>query len=631
MFPACTRICLWWWLSDAVLLAAPVHAFTGIESGLLLFEQFNQQLGRPADPSVTTDDAPTQSTASSEAWLEVKSGAYATIAVPPRLSSTSGTISFWARPLWKESSDQSHPLLSMRWDDSRLGYLVLSHGWWEPAGAGRLYFILNNQESIHCSTPRSMKPDAWTMVTATWTSGSRGFCRLYLDGDQVAENRRAFSGGAEPSGPLYLGSDLGSTDRRNRTAHFLIDDLALFERGLSDREVFAAYANHQKAASFTGEEKWRWLDDGLKLPREPRRDPEGRILENRVIFDEDLRWAQSKEATITILDRIKAAGFNVYVPCVWHGNGTYYPSPLAQPDPRLVPLIATGHDPLSFLIDQAHRRGIEVHPWFTVMKRETDWRPGWYDDGTPEGAYNVHNPDFRRFIVDLMLDIVRRYDVDGVNLDYIRTMGICSSPGCRADYERVTGASYWPDYALRAVNGSARERIQRWQDEAVADIVKSFSSQAKRIRPGLVLSVDGHPHVRQAVRPLEGRDEVRWVNAGWVDVVFNMDYRPVIDVLNADAVRRELIRPESMIVLFGNYDRRDGVAIARDGARVAKYAEFARRRWPSSGIAFYLYNRLSDEQVRALKDGPFREEALPAWSLSPAQAHRNGERVDPGP
>jgi len=46
---------------------------------------------------------------------------------------------------------------------------------------------------------------------------------------------------------------------------------------------------------------------------------------------------------------------------------------------------------------------------------------------------------------------------------------------------------------------------------------------------------------------------------------------------------------------------------------VAKYASYAQRRWPSSGVGFYIYGQMTDEQAAALRGGPFKEEAVPAW------------------
>ena len=96
-----------------------------------------------------------------------------------------------------------------------------------------------------------------------------------------------------------------------------------------------------------------------------------------------------------------------------------------------------------------------------------------------------------------------------------------------------------------------------------------------------------------------------------------MDYRETIDYRTIDAVRKDLLRPEQLMVLFGNYDRLDKTApaVPRTGVLVAKYASYAQRRWSSLGVGFYIYAQMSDDQVFALRNGPFKETAVPSWTL----------------
>jgi uncharacterized lipoprotein YddW (UPF0748 family) len=543
--------------------------------------------------------------------LKLSNYAWAEYEPPKSLNSKAGTLSLWVKPHWKEGENKSHTFLSFSWGDNRKGYFALSQGWWEPTGSGRIYSILNNQDFIHTSTQKSIVPEFWTMLTVTWQNGESAFCRLYIDGQMAVETQKLFLSSYSQDGPIFLGSDRGSTDQRQRRSDFFIKDFMAFGHALSDKEVSVLYATQNKNPVASDAKRWKWLSDGLNLPLETARTKDGVLIETRVIFDEDIRWATSKEETDRILARISRAGFNVYIPCVWHGAGTYFPSSLARPDARNLSRIESGDDPLAYLIDQAHKLGIEVHPWFTVVYRSTNEYTDFFDEGTPESAFNVHNSKFRNFIVDLMLETVRKYDVDGINLDYIRAMGICTSEKCREDYEQTSGKNFWADYALRGVLGESRSRLQKWQDEAVSRIVENFSQEAKKIKPGLVISVDGHPQTKDKARSLDGRDEVTWANKGWVDLVFAMDYRERIDFETIDKLRREIKSPNKLIVLFGNYEKRGKNIVARPGNLVSRYAEYNRRKWPGSGVAFYLYGRLSDEQIEALRRNGFSEPSIP--------------------
>ncbi len=552
--------------------------------------------------------------------LRLKQGTSAEAYPEKQISATGGTISFWVYPLWGKDAPASHTFISLPWNDSKKSYLAITLGWWEPQGKNRLYFIVSNQEFVHCSAPYQLERDAWTMVTAVWESGTKGYCKLFINDGKIAIQEQAFTGNYSTPGPLYLGTDKGTTQAQGRSADALLDTLLIYDHPFSEEEVKASYQAQEKDPEGAISRKWRWLESGGTTPKQATRAKTGELLESRVMFDEDMHWAVSKDNADRILTRLKAAGFNVYVPCVWHGNGTYYPTSLAETDPKLDSVI-TAYDPLAYLIQKAHSLGIEVHPWFTVMRRENMHHPKFFGEGVPDGSYDVHNQEFRKFITDLMVDLVRRYDVDGVNLDYIRAMGLCTADSCQNDYKRITGSNFWPDYYLRGIMGPARSRLEQWQDKAVREIVDNFSKRAKENKPDLVISVDGHPKPKTGHRPLEGRDEIGWMNDGLIDVVFAMDYRETIDYETIDAVRKDLRRPDRLIVLFGNYDRLNNAApaIPRKGTLVAKYATFAQQRWPSSGVGFYIYGQMTTEQVSSLRDGPFKEEALPIWKYAERQ------------
>lgn len=369
----------------------------------------------------------------------------------------------------------------------------------------------------------------------------------------------------------------------------------------------------QHKLSLAQNNSWPWLIDWINnsSPASERRDAHGRFLEKRVLFDEDSEWASSREATDRIVTELKRAGFNVYVPCVWHGYGTLFPSRVAQADPRYRDRFLKGYDPLAYLVRTAHEKGIEVHAWFTVMRRDREFYPQFYSVGVPKDAFDVHNQQFRAFIVGLMLDLVERYPVDGVNLDYIRSMGTCRSASCQNDYRLRYKRMLMADLIMKQ-GGMTVPTIQDWNATAVREIVSSFSRQAKAKRPRLVVSVDSLPHDGTFI--LEGQDSVGWTNANIIDAIFVMDYGVRIDAGGMDKVRSLLDNPEKMNLLLATYDiARGGQVVHRDGRLLADYVRLVRRRWPGSGIAFYHRKQLSDEQIDILRSDVFREDADPDW------------------
>jgi uncharacterized lipoprotein YddW (UPF0748 family) len=338
----------------------------------------------------------------------------------------------------------------------------------------------------------------------------------------------------------------------------------------------------------------------------------GRFAGKRVIFDETTGWT-TPEGAARILARVKAAGFNVYAPNVWHGRGTTWPSQYAPWDPRVNVAPRTGSDPLRYLVDAAHAMGIEVHAWFTVVLRQADLRPELAlpsAAGEGEGAFDVHNELFHRWMADLIGEVAGRYELDGVNLDYVRAVTLCQTEFCKRDYFAKYGRSLSADSLVVNVAPQLAPTLVEYQKTAVTSLVSAISRRIRSLKPGLVISVDAIPDV---AAPEQGQDAVEWVNRGLVDRLFRMDYYRTIDTALTDSVRTRLREPDAITLLIANVtdhtELRPGQSHApRDGRWLAETVSMIQRRWPDTGVGVYLYTMLSDEQVRALRSGPF---ALP--------------------
>jgi len=328
----------------------------------------------------------------------------------------------------------------------------------------------------------------------------------------------------------------------------------------------------------------------------------GPMAGKRAILDETFQFWTTREAADRTLGRIKEAGFNVYVPVVWYGAGTTWPSRLAPWDPSLTAQSMTGSDPLRYVIERAHSMGIEVHPWFTVVLRRSDLSPDFALQGVLEGGklgmFDVHNPHFRSWITDLIVEVASRYDVDGINLDYIRAMGLCHTSACRAEYR----ARYKRDLEMDALMFRVAPRtvpsLIEYQESAVTDLVREIAEAVRAVKPRVVISADAHPDLTDY---LNGQNSVEWVNRGYIDALFRMDYDKSINYSGTEAVRSRLKNPDRLTIIAGNYDLVPEGALPRSGRWLVDTLQGIASRWPQSGVALYLYNQLSDEQVEALK------------------------------
>jgi len=125
--------------------------------------------------------------------------------------------------------------------------------------------------------------------------------------------------------------------------------------------------------------------------------------------------------------KIERAHFNAVFLLVWYWGGQAFFHSALCPMGDGVP---EGYDPLRYMVEQCHNRGIQVHAWFVngsagtagerkiVLENHPDWA---VNDGTGwTNWYDFAKPEVRRFQSDLMIECLRKYDVDGIHFDYIR-------------------------------------------------------------------------------------------------------------------------------------------------------------------------------------------------------------------
>lgn len=328
----------------------------------------------------------------------------------------------------------------------------------------------------------------------------------------------------------------------------------------------------------------------------------------RAILDGDIPLWTNKEYVDRALARIKEAGFNVYMPTVWQGRGTVWPSKYAPWDTQLADRQKVNFDPLRYLIQEAHKSGIEVHPWFTLTLRQSDIFPEFALPGTPKQAFDVHNPQFRELMSKLVEEVVTEYDVDGINLDYVRAIGLCFNATCQEEYKKKFNRGLEADSLVFKVLPETLPSLIEYQETAVTSLVRKISETVKMKKPHVSISADvfvGHAPLNQ------GQSSISWVNDGLLDVIFRMDYFRRINIESMDATRRELNNPNRQSLLISNMSNPDELSFgqkpfSRDGKWLANTISMVSKRWPETGIAIYFYKYLTDEQILALKNGPFK-------------------------
>jgi uncharacterized lipoprotein YddW (UPF0748 family) len=341
----------------------------------------------------------------------------------------------------------------------------------------------------------------------------------------------------------------------------------------------------------------------------------------KAILDGDIDLWTKKEELDRRLERIKHAGFNVYMPAVWYGRGTTWPSRHAPWDFTLRSRTTESYDPLRYAITKAHELGLEVHPWFTLVLRwDHSFMPQYGLEGFAEGphaAFNVHNPSFREFMTNVVSEVAAGYDIDGINLDYGRAMGLCTDAACQEEYGKTYHRNLMTDSFIFKANPKLVPTLIEYQEKAVTALIKSISDSVRKNKPAVFISADGHPEL---TRYEQGQNSIAWVNDGLVDLVFGMDYRPVIDGDAVNRVRSKLTNPNALAPLISNMAHGADLPpsrkpYSRSGKWLSDTIASISTRWPNAGIAVYFYKYLSNEQVESLQAGPFKRSISPPSGL----------------
>lgn len=141
---------------------------------------------------------------------------------------------------------------------------------------------------------------------------------------------------------------------------------------------------------------------------------------------------KQKREYVTLLDKLKGVGINTVVVQVRPESDAIYRSKI-NPWSRFLTGKQgkyPGYDPLAFIIQESHKRGIKVHAWFNPYRASIysdksssasinaiNRHPDWVIKYENKWYYDPGNPEVVNYIVDTVAEVVQNYDVDGVHFD----------------------------------------------------------------------------------------------------------------------------------------------------------------------------------------------------------------------
>jgi uncharacterized lipoprotein YddW (UPF0748 family) len=270
----------------------------------------------------------------------------------------------------------------------------------------------------------------------------------------------------------------------------------------------------------------------------------------------DLTVAQQQAEIIAILNRAKEINLNAIVLQVRTSADALYESKLEPwsefltgeqgkaPEPF--------YDPLKMWIDEAHKRGIELHAWFNPYRaRHTraqspnaknhiaNTTPSavksyggflWMDPG--EAAASDHT-------LNVILDVVRRYDIDGVHIDDyfypypVPVPGTDTPPASPDDTPAPRQELPFPDdaawlsYLATGTPNVAKMSRDNWRRDNVNQLIEKIYKGIKREKPHVKFGISpfgiGKPDKRPAgIAGFSQYDKLYadaelWLQKGWLD------------------------------------------------------------------------------------------------------------------
>jgi len=246
---------------------------------------------------------------------------------------------------------------------------------------------------------------------------------------------------------------------------------------------------------------------------------------------------KQKQEMIDLLDTCQQLNLNAIVLQVRPSCDALYESKLEPWSAYLTGKMGEApqpyYDPLEFAVTEAHRRGIELHAWFNPYRALHSSAKGEVSEGhisktQPEvvreyGSYlwlDPGEPAATDHTLAVILDVVNRYDIDGVHFDdYFYPYPIRDDDGNLVQF---------PDDASwqKAVDAGTTLERDDWRRQNVDLLVKRLNEEIHAVKPWVRFGISpfgiwrpGHPPQVQGFDQYASlyADAKKWLAEGWVD------------------------------------------------------------------------------------------------------------------
>ena len=298
-----------------------------------------------------------------------------------------------------------------------------------------------------------------------------------------------------------------------------------------------------------------------------------------------------------MVKRLSEANFNLIIPAVKDEAGVFV---FKTDKGKRYPMVDEW-DPLKVLVEKAHDHGLKVHTWLCVFR---DGPQSLFLQKNPQLAAKDKNgnpisggwvcparEEVQQHELSLYIEVMEKYDIDGVHLDYIRYAGtnMCFCDYCVNTFMKEHKA----DPRKLTSRDDAWEAWVEWRVNNITSFVEKLREEAKsRGREVSAAVFSAYPLCIETV----GQDWVSWGKRHLVDYLFPMTYTQLVRFVDLAArIHTHLVGNSCPVA--------EGIApwLPLTTKKLVMEIEAALRAG-AKGVILYHYGSVTDEMLKAIKE-----------------------------
>ncbi|MGQ9705726.1 MAG: glycoside hydrolase family 10 protein [bacterium] len=254
----------------------------------------------------------------------------------------------------------------------------------------------------------------------------------------------------------------------------------------------------------------------------------------------------SPELIKSTVDDISGANFNlIFAEVRYRADALYKPNRTDrsyknfEPRSPFLKDSPTDFDPLLYLLDYAHSKGISVHAWVTTfIATRKEWKEEylpfpieWFtlnEQGKPYDEVgqcwlDPALPQVQDYLINVFSDIVVNYPIDGFHLDYIRypSDGFGHNPSAEFIFKNET--------SLDPIKN--KDAFRKWKADKIKEFLSKLEISLHKIRPDMPISTAVIGKTASAYNDF-GQRWGEWLGDGLVDFVVPMCYSKDIEEIS---------------------------------------------------------------------------------------------------